>query len=38
MNAGDEIRIMWHESCRLPVTVLTVLPVTVILPSVPQNR
>ena len=27
-----------HESCRLPVTVHTGLPVTVILLSVPQNR
>ena len=38
MNAGNETRIMWHESCRLPVTVLVGLPVTVILLSVPQNR
>ena len=38
MNAGDETRIMWHESCRLPVTVLAGLPVTVILLSVSQNR
>ena len=35
---GNETRIMWYESCRLPVTVLVGLPVTVILPSVPQNR
>ena len=38
MNAGNETRIMWHESCRLPVTILTGLPVTVILLSVSQNR
>ena len=38
MNAGNEPRIMWHESYRLPVTVLTGLPVTVILLSVSQNR
>ena len=38
MNAGNENRIMRHESCRLPMTVLTGLPVTVILLSVPQNR
>ncbi len=38
MNAGNETRIVWHESYRLPVTVLVGLPVTVILPSVPQNR
>ena len=30
MNAGNETRIMWHDSCRLPVTV--------ILLSVSQNR
>ena len=38
MNAGNETRIMWHESYRLPVTILTGLPVTVILLSVSQNR
>gem|GEM_PF-5271655 len=38
MNAGNNPRIMWHDSCRLPVTVPVGLPVTVILPSVPQNR
>ena len=38
MNAGNETRIMWHESYRLPVTVLAGLPVTVILLSVSQNR
>ena len=38
MNAGNETRIMWHESYRLPVTALAGLPVTVILLSVPQNR
>ena len=38
INAGNETRIMWHESSRLPVTVLAGLPVTVILLSVPQNR
>ena len=38
MNAGNETRIMWHESYRVPVTVLVGLSVTVILISVPQNR
>ena len=38
MNAVNETRIMWHESYRVPVTVLTRLPVTVILISVSQNR
>ena len=38
MNAVNETRIMWHDSCRLPVTVLVGLSVTVILISVPQNR
>ena len=38
MNAGNETRIMWHDSCRLPVTVLVGLPITVILLSVSQNR
>ena len=38
MNAVNETRIMWHESYRVPVTILVGLPVTVILLSVSQNR
>ena len=38
MNAGNETWVMWHESYRQPLIVLVGLPVTVILPSVPQNR